>query len=396
MVHLPSEEIETAPDNREPVPLTINGPELQDCPAELSCCSDGQFWMALYHSRSDRLKLAPQVFVRRHRTAALATADVGLALILGAGVAAGQAYRATSAEQVAEEQFQIANEQRQLAEEAATRESQLRVAAEQATKQAEAARTQAEAVTKYLVEAFRSPDPAKDGRTITVAEILDRAARELDTQFADQPAREAQLLLALGQTYCGPGLAPSAIPLLERCRDLRQETLGREHPDSLPALTALATAYWQAARYDEALALSATSDEVWQIRKRVLGPTDARTLWTMTNLAVNHLEAWQFEPALRLSQEALRPCQDHLEPKRRETAFASLTRSRTLLAVRDCEAAAGLLDTTVELCRQAFGPPAVQTRVARLAQTRASSLLGRHAQATAWKEKLAALKAEPK
>ncbi len=80
----------------------------------------------------------------------------------------------------------------------------------------------------------------------------------------------------------------------------------------------------------------------------------------------------------------------------RETAFASLTRSRTLLAVRDCEAAAGLLDTTVELCRQAFGPLAVQTRVARLAQTRASSLLGRHAQATAWKEKLAALTAEPK
>ena len=93
-------------------------------------------------------------FTRRNQTAVLATAAVGLALILGAGVAAGQAYRATKAEKLAEEQLQIATEQqrlakeqaqlaqkqKRLAEEAAEREGKLRVEAEQATQQAEAAR----------------------------------------------------------------------------------------------------------------------------------------------------------------------------------------------------------------------------------------------------------------
>ena len=60
-----------------------------------------------------------QKFTRRHQTAVIATAAVGLALILGAGVATGQAYRATKAEKVAEEQLQIANEQQRLAKQQA-------------------------------------------------------------------------------------------------------------------------------------------------------------------------------------------------------------------------------------------------------------------------------------
>jgi serine/threonine protein kinase len=58
-------------------------------------------------------------FVRRHQAAALAVTAVSLALILGAGVAAGQAYRATKAEQFAEEQLQVAQEQKRLAKEQA-------------------------------------------------------------------------------------------------------------------------------------------------------------------------------------------------------------------------------------------------------------------------------------
>ena len=52
-----------------------------------------------------------QKFTRRNRTAVVATAAVGLALVLGAGVAAGQAYRATKAEKLAGEQIrQIATD----------------------------------------------------------------------------------------------------------------------------------------------------------------------------------------------------------------------------------------------------------------------------------------------
>ena len=54
-------------------------------------------------------------FVRRNQIAVVATAAVSLALILGAGIATGQAIRATRAEKLAEEQLQIAQEQQRLA-----------------------------------------------------------------------------------------------------------------------------------------------------------------------------------------------------------------------------------------------------------------------------------------
>ncbi|MHB8890319.1 MAG: protein kinase domain-containing protein, partial [Acidobacteriaceae bacterium] len=66
-------------------------------------------------------------YTRRHQAAVIATTAVSLALLLGAGVAAGQAYRATKAEQVAQEQLQIAQEQKRLAR----RQAQLAKAQEQ-------------------------------------------------------------------------------------------------------------------------------------------------------------------------------------------------------------------------------------------------------------------------
>jgi hypothetical protein len=40
-----------------------------------------------------------------------------------------------------------------------------------------------EAVSKFLTEVFQSPDPARNGRTITVAETLGAAAKKLDTDL---------------------------------------------------------------------------------------------------------------------------------------------------------------------------------------------------------------------
>ena len=58
-------------------------------------------------------------FTRRHQAAVIATLAVSLALILGAGVATGQAYRATKAEKYAQEQLHIAQEQQRLAKQQA-------------------------------------------------------------------------------------------------------------------------------------------------------------------------------------------------------------------------------------------------------------------------------------
>ncbi len=305
-------------------------------------------------------------FTRRNRTAVLATTAVGFALVLGAGVAAGQAYRATKAETLAEEQLQIATEQqrlakqqaqlaqkqKRLAEEAAEREGKLRVDAEQATQQAEAARKQAEAVTEYLVEAFRSPDPEKDGRTVTVAEILDRAAGDLETNLSAEPELHAQLLLAIGQTYRGLGLYEEAVRLLERCRDLVDQTLSAEHPDSLKLLRALSGAYWQMGRHDEALELSAKSHEM---HVKVLGANHPETLLDATTSQCAFVMSGHTEEAIRLGEELLPRALEVLGPEHPTTRDTAHNLAQAYVLARQYDNAIKILEAALPHLRKAHG-----------------------------------------
>ena len=64
-------------------------------------------------------------------------------------------------------------------------------------------RDESAAVTAFLVHGFRSPDPARDGRTITIAEILDRAVEDLGERDDLSPTTRATILNAVGESYGG-------------------------------------------------------------------------------------------------------------------------------------------------------------------------------------------------
>jgi serine/threonine protein kinase len=159
-----------------------------------------------------------QRLVRRHKVGFTAAAAVIVALTAGVVVSAWEAVRARQAEKLARER---------LAEVGKERDAK------------ELARQDAEAVSKFLTEVFQSPDPARDGRTITVAETLDKAAKKLETDLATQPARRATLQATLGSTYFALGLYPEAIRLQEKVRDYTLAALGPEHPNTLSAMHSL-------------------------------------------------------------------------------------------------------------------------------------------------------------
>src|SRR5207237_10499597 len=98
------------------------------------------------------------------------------------------------------------------------------------------------------VEAFRSPDPARDGRTITVVELLDRAVGRLDGDFADDPATKGRLLDALGETYQSLGLLAKTVEVHERALAVRQAHLGPDHLLTLHSMNNLALSYQYAGR----------------------------------------------------------------------------------------------------------------------------------------------------
>ena len=268
-----------------------------------------------------------QKFTRRHRTAVLATAAVGLALVLGAGVAAGQAYRATKAEKLAEEQLQIATEQqrlakqqaqlaqkqKRLAEEAAEREAKLRMEAENATKEAEAARKRAEESPITWWTCFAAPTLTEIVGMSRCWRLMDRLKGELDAKFSDDVLMKAKLLLAIAETYKGLGLWQESLAAFQKCFSIRRDVLGMDHPETLTMLPDLVDAYNAngRGRSEEAITVG---DEGLGVSKRILGPEHPTTVKLMATLMTDHMWDDDVDSAIKYSEEALRLSQKVLGP----------------------------------------------------------------------------------
>src|ERR1035441_8608433 len=188
-----------------------------------------------------------QKTVRRHKFGFAAAAALFTVLAIGVLVSAWQARRALQAEAVAKERL-----------------------------------AESQAVSKFIMGVFLSPDPARDGRTITVAETLDRAVTNLDRDLAAQPALRAQLQATLGRTYYALGIYRKAIPLEEKLYDYYLKNLGMENTSTIYAMGQLAACYDKVGRRDEALKLR---EQALALCRKVNGPEHPSTLMAMNNLA---------------------------------------------------------------------------------------------------------------
>ena len=264
-------------------------------------------------------------FARRNRGPVLAATLVLLALLSGAVVSAWQAIRAYHAEQNA----RLATDSERRANQSET-----------------AQRKQAEAVSRFLVSAFRSPNPDNDGRTITIAEVLDRSVKDVHDKFADDPRTKIRAdgghqrvlrlfgpvshsdstfggnarvsagvlggdhrdslatMSALAWAYYNAGRVTEAITLAQQTLKLQRAKLGIDDPATLASMKALASIYSSpgVARFDEAIALY---EHAVKLMKAKLGPDDRDTLTTMDNLASCYDHAGLTAAAILLDEETL-------------------------------------------------------------------------------------------
>jgi serine/threonine protein kinase len=231
-------------------------------------------------SKTYRLRKAWQ----RHKTAFAAAALMVSVLMAATGISAWQAIRATRAEALARQRL-----------------------------------ADSEAISKFLAEVFQSPDPTRQGRTITVSETLGLAAKRLDADLATQPARRAKLQATLGGTYGGLGLYREAIPLQEKARDFYLTNSGLEHTETLVAMLSLAASYDALARRGDALKLR---EQVLAVRRKILGPEHPDTLIAMSDLANSYDEGGRPDEALKLREEVLTVRRKVLGPKDANTLAA--------------------------------------------------------------------------
>jgi serine/threonine protein kinase len=298
---------------------------------------------------------------RRNKLVFTAAALVATALVLGFVASALEAVRAKRAELLAE--------QRRL--------------------ESDKARADAEAVSGFITQVFQSPDPARDGRTITVAETLERAARKLEATLTNQPDRRARLEATLGDTYRALGLFREAIPLQEKVRDYDLATHGLEHPDTLMAMHSLARSYDSAGRREDALKLN---EQVLALRRKVLGPENLDTLNSMNNLAIVYFESGRGDEALKLREEVLPLYRKVKGPEDASTVRAMINLATSLKAVSRFAEGAKLSEETLGLCRKVFGPEHPYTIAALAALGDCYQSLGRSDEALKLLEEVLALR----
>jgi serine/threonine protein kinase/tetratricopeptide (TPR) repeat protein len=164
-------------------------------------------------------------------------------------------------------------------------------------------RDRANRVTDFMTGMFNLSDPSEArGNTITAREILDKAAKDIDTGLARDPELQAQMMHVMGTVYQSLGLYPQEQSLLERAIGIRRRVLGAKHADTLMSMNALGNALAHEGHFAEAEKLER---ETLESQSRVLGPEHPNRLLTMNNLAYVLSDEGRYAEAERLYRETL-------------------------------------------------------------------------------------------
>jgi tetratricopeptide (TPR) repeat protein len=154
------------------------------------------------------------------------------------------------------------------------RAQRARVAAEASAEDARRQTQKATAVNDFLVEMLGSASPTEltktdraKGPKITMMEVLDAASRKIDAgSLKEQPAIEAAVRRALGQSYVALGAYPAAEAHLRTALSLDRAHYGDGHPEVAAGQRNLASALHRAGKLDEAESLYRASLEVLRAR----------------------------------------------------------------------------------------------------------------------------------
>ena len=133
-------------------------------------------------------------------------------------------------------------------------------------------------------------------------QVLSRAAKKIETDFADQPLIRAALQQTVADTYCDIGRYPPALPLQEAALQTRREELGDDDRETMVSLNRMGILLWLMGKHEEALGYYR---EALQSSRLVLGDDHLNTLGAINNLGVVLQSMSRGEEALAYYREAL-------------------------------------------------------------------------------------------
>ena len=243
----------------------------------------------------------------------------------------------------------------------------------EAERRAETERDRSAAISRFLNGMLSSVDPRKAGYRVTVAQVLDKAAGDVDVQFADQPIIRASLYQTIGESYVNLGLSDAGAPLITAALEIRRRVLGDSHPDTLISME---TARLAPAERETLLR------HVIAVRTATLGADHPLTLRAMTTLAENtYAFQCRLPEAKRLLRRSYDLCRKALGEEHPETLRAMNHLGRVLHFLGPLDESEQLLRKMLQICRRSPDPDYRWTLAAKIDLARLLSTRGKLAEA---------------
>jgi non-specific serine/threonine protein kinase/serine/threonine-protein kinase len=174
-------------------------------------------------------------------------------------------------------------------------------------------------VSQFMTDMFKVSDPGEArGNSIKAREILDKAAKEIQSGLSKNPEVQADMMQAMGRVYENLGLYPQAASLFTSAVETRHRVLGPRSPDTLTSKSSLAVTLRQLGSFAEAEKLQR---ETLGTRTRVLGAEHPDTLDSMSQLASILYNEARYADAEKVGRAALEGQSRVLGPENRNTLW---------------------------------------------------------------------------
>jgi eukaryotic-like serine/threonine-protein kinase len=158
-------------------------------------------------------------------------------------------------------------------------------------------------VASFLAGMFDAAAPGESrGDELTAREILERGARRLESELADQPLLQAGMFNVISHVYLSLDLIEEALPLAERALELRTAHLGPLHIEVAESENQLARIHDARGDFDSAEPLYRSA---LHARERLLGSEHAEVAESLLNLGLLLTDRADYAGAEPLLRRAL-------------------------------------------------------------------------------------------
>jgi serine/threonine protein kinase/tetratricopeptide (TPR) repeat protein len=210
-------------------------------------------------------------------------------------------------------------------------------------------------ISEMLMGVLSSADPytIREGPgEPTVRALLDASATQVQTELADQPELQAQMLTTMGRTYRRLAAYDKSQQLLEQALAVGQRVFGPEDARVALTLDYLGVVLADKGNYAEA---GRRLEESLRIRRKVLGAEHEDVAVTLAELGRVYQDQGQNQRAEPLHREALAIRRKVLGDGHRETAVSQSDLASVLRLSGDLTGAEALLRQCLETNRKTRG-----------------------------------------